>query len=110
MGYEARAARAALTIFAIAGALAPMPASAGTDILVRQRAPFEACVAVQDKMMRHLGVEPASLAVEMDTGAVLMRKYSSGDAALVLVCNRVTDVLEVRREAPDIAEASDPAQ
>ena len=51
--------------------------------------------------MRQLGVDPVGLAVEMDTGAVLMRRYSSNAADLVLVCNRVTDLLEVRREAHD---------
>lgn len=77
------------------------PASAGTDILIRQLAPFDACVAVQDKMMRNLGVDPDGLDIEMDTGAVLMRKYSSVGADLVLVCNRVTEVLEVRRVSDD---------
>lgn len=75
-------------------------ASAATDVLVRQPAPFEACVDVQDRMMVKLGVEPETLAVEMDTGAMLMRKYSSIEANLVLVCNRVTEMLEVRRETP----------
>ena len=77
------------------------PAQAGSDVLIRQITPsFDACVAVQDTMMRNLGVEPALLSVEMDTGAVLMRKYASVAADLVLVCNRVTDVLEVRRVTP----------
>ena len=82
-------------------------ANAATDVLVRQPAPFEACVAVQDRMMVKLGVEPETLAIEMDTGAMLMRKYSSIEANLVLVCNRVTEMLEVRRETPgDLATAA----
>ena len=96
-----RTAIAATLTFLAGATLAGTPAFAGSDILVRQRAPFEACVAVQDTMMRNLGVDPETLAVEMDTGAVLMRKYSSVQADLVLVCNRVTDVLEVRRVTTD---------
>ena len=85
----------------VALALTPAPALAGSDVLIRQTAPsFDACVAVQDAMMRNLGVEPAMLAVEMDTGGMLMRKYASASADLVLSCNRVTDVLEVRRVTP----------
>lgn len=82
------------------------PALAGSDLLVRQRAPsFKACVAVQDQMMRNLGVEPAMLSVETDTGAMLERRYATNDAELVLSCNRVTDMLEVRRETPAIPAA-----
>lgn len=96
------AALAALTTIATTA-----PALAGEDVLIRQRAPFATCVFVQDRMMETLGVEPETLAVEMDTGAVLVRKYSSLEANLVLVCNRVTDVLEVRRQTPgDLATAS----
>lgn len=78
-----------------------LPAQAGSDLLIRQTAPsFDACVAVQDAMMRNLGVEPAGLSVEVDTGGMLKRKYASASADLVLTCNRVTDVLEVRRVTP----------
>ena len=95
----------------VAGAvLAPVAAEAGSDVLIRQLAPsFDACVAVQDHMMRQLGVDPVGLDVEMDTGAVLMRRYSSNAADLVLVCNRVTDVLEVRRESHDLLPAAEGA-
>ena len=90
-----------LKALVVAGALAPTAAEAGSDVLVRQIIPsFDACVAVQDNMMRNLGVEPAALSVEVDTGAMLERKYASGAADLVLTCNRVTDVLEVRRITP----------
>ena len=86
--------------------LSAAPALAGTDVIIRQQVPFDACVDVQDRMMTGLGVAPETLAIEMDTGAMLMRKYSSLEANLVLVCNRVTDVLEVRRETPgDLATA-----
>ena len=88
----------------LAGAIvlaAATPALAGSDLLVRQRAPsFSACVAVQDQMMRNLGVEPHALSVETDTGALLERRYATATADLVLSCNRVTDMLEVRRETP----------
>ena len=96
------ATRAATRAAALAVVLAATaPAHAGSDVLIRQTAPsFAACVAVQDAMMRNLGVEPAMLAVEMDTGGMLMRKYASAAADLVLSCNRVTDVLEVRRVTP----------
>lgn len=78
-----------------------LPAFAGSDLLVRQRAPsFSACIAVQDQMMRNLGVEPTMLSVETDTGAMLERRYATATADLVLSCNRVTDMLEVRRETP----------
>ena len=53
--------------------------------------------------MRNLGADPASLHVDMHTGAVLERRYASPEADLVLVCNRVTDVLEVRRITPGTA-------
>ena len=88
------------------------PALAGSNLLIRQHAPsFKACVAVQDQMMRNLGVEPAMLSVEIDTGAMLERRYETEAADLVLSCNRVTDLLEVRREtpAPARAVASGPA-
>ena len=87
----------------IAGAvLAPVAASAGSDVLIRQIVPsFATCVAVQDEMMRNLGVEPAALSVEVDTGAMLERVYVSESADLVLICNRVTDLLEVRRVTSD---------
>ena len=54
--------------------------------------------------MRKLGVEPDALSIEMDTGAMLRRTYHSDAADLVLVCNRVTDVLEVLRVTPDAAQ------
>ena len=80
-------------------AAAPVHACAEDTLLIRQTAPsFDACVTVQDAMMRNLGVEPATLSIEMDTGGMLVRRYHSGAADLVLSCNRVTDVLEVRRE------------
>ena len=97
------AIRAALAPFVLAVPVlaVPAPASADSDILIRQTAPsFDACVAVQDAMMRNLGVEPGGLSVEMDTGGMLKRKYASAAADLVLSCNRVTDVLEVRRVTP----------
>ena len=96
----------------IPAALVPAaPAFAGSDVLIRQTAPsFAACVAVQDAMMRNLGVEPDALAVEMDTGGMLMRKYASSAADLLLSCNRVTDVLEVRRVTPGTMDkASEPS-
>ena len=96
--FNRAAVRAAALGIALAAAA---PAYAGSDVLIRQTAPsFDACVAVQDAMMRNLGVEPAMLAIEMDTGGMLMRKYASAAADLVLSCNRVTDVLEVRRVTP----------
>ena len=94
---------------ALAAAAIATPALAGSDLLVRQRAPsFSACIAVQDQMMRNLGVEPAMLLVETDTGAMLERRYETATADLVLSCNRVTDMLEVRREraAPSAVVAS----
>lgn len=92
----------------VGAVLTPAAAQAGSDVLIRQLAPsFDACVAVQDHMMRSLGVDPVGLAVEMDTGAVLMRRYSSTSADLVLVCNRVTDLLEVRRETNDVLPPED---
>ena len=90
---------------AIALGIFATPATAGTDVLIRQLAPsFDACVAVQDEMMRNLGADPAHLLVDMHTGAVLERRYASAAADLVLVCNRVTDVLEVRRVTPGSIE------
>ena len=94
-----------LTLLSLA-LLVPLvaPAQAGTDILVRQLSPsFDACVAVQDQMMRNLGADPADLLIEMHTGAVLERRYPTSKADLVLVCNRVTDTLEVRRVTPGSA-------
>ena len=94
-----------LKTLVVGAVLAPTTVSAGSDVLIRQLIPsFEACVAVQDKMMRNLGVAPETLSVEMDTGAVLERKYSSGAADLVLTCNRVTDLLEVRRVTSDVLQ------
>ena len=82
-------------------AITAMPAFAGSDLLVRQRAPsFDVCVDLQDQMMRNLGVEPAMLSIEADTGAMLERRYATATADLVLTCNRVTEMLEVRRETP----------
>ena len=89
------------TILAAALVGSVTPALAGNEILIRQLSPnFDACVAVQDEMMRNLGADPDSLAVDMHTGAVLKRRYASAVADLVLVCNRVTEVLEVRRVTP----------
>lgn len=96
----ATAARRSFAALSLIAATA-LPAQAGSDVLIRQTAPsFAACVAVQDAMMRNLGVEPAGLSIEVDTGGMLERKYASAAADLVLTCNRVTDVLEVRRVTP----------
>ena len=89
------------TVLVAAFATIATPAIAGTEILVRQLAPsFDACIAVQDAMMRNLGADPEALSIDMHTGAVLTRRYASAAADLVLVCNRVTDTLEVRRVTP----------
>ena len=89
------------TILAAALVAVAGPALAGTEILVRQMSPsFNTCVAVQDEMMRNLGADPAALVVDMHTGAVLARRYTSAAADLILVCNRVTETIEVRRVTP----------
>ena len=89
---------AVATLLATTGA-----ARAEREVLIRQRAPFDACMAVLDQMAENLGIDTTELRISIDTGALNERRYVSeeAEAELVLSCNRVTDVLEVRRETPD---------
>ena len=85
---------------AVLPGLAPLPASAGEELLLRQSASLTACRAMVANTLNSLKAPAERIRVEVDTGALYRLKVVSSEANLVFLCNGVAEQISISRSTP----------
>ncbi len=75
-------------------------AFAETEVILRKEIAFEACHKSVDGILGSMGASSDRVFREVDTGALLRVKLVSDTADLVMICNKVTETIEVSRVTP----------
>ncbi len=75
-------------------------AFADSEVLLRQEIAFDACHKSVDGILKSINPVKQQVTTEVDTGAMLRIRVMASASDLVMMCNKVTEQIEVTRETP----------
>lgn len=87
--------------------LSPAIAFADSEVLLRRQIGFEACHKSVDGILETINPVKHQVSTEVDTGAMLRIRVMASASDLVMICNKVTEMIEITRETPGRLAAAD---